>query len=84
MVLNVDGELFFSLFTSLHRFVRFCPLHFASFWMCSLDDANCTLRLGRHFNGEESFDTGPMAPTSEQPAVADSSALEGRRSGTKL
>lgn len=26
------------------------------------------LMLDRHFNGEESFDTGPMAPPGELPA----------------
>ena len=50
------------------------------FW----DRANCGLRLGRHFNGEESFDTGPMAPATEQPVVASSSNLERSKSETKL
>jgi hypothetical protein len=50
-----------------------------------LDHANQTFWVGRHFNGEESFDTGPMAPASDQPAVANSSILETSRSGgTKL
>ena len=51
-----------------------------------LDRANSSSpSLGRHFNGEESFDTGPMAPASEQPAVTNSSVLESSKSGgTKL
>lgn len=69
-------------FSFFFFFMPFSPLRFASFW----DHANSSSsRLVRHFNGEESFDTGPMAPTSEQPAVANSSVLETSKSGgTKL
>lgn len=38
----------------------------------------------RHFNGEESFDTGPMAPASEPPAGANSFTVDSVRLGTKL
>lgn len=38
----------------------------------------------RHFNGEESFDTGPMAPASEPSVLSKSSNLETERTGTKL
>ena len=43
-----------------------------------------TLSIRRHFNGEESFDTGPMAPASEPPAGANSFTVDIGRSGTKL
>lgn len=80
MVLSVDGEL---LLPSLILHMPFSPFHTPSFHMCC-GHANRTLSLGRHFNGEESFDTGPMAPASEQPAVANMLTLEGSKSGTKL
>lgn len=31
--------------------------------------------FGRHFDGEESFNTGPMAPPSEPPANAGATKL---------
>lgn len=43
-----------------------------------------TLSVCRHFNGEESFDTGPMAPASETPAGANSFTIDTVRSGIKL
>ncbi|KAJ5167331.1 uncharacterized protein N7482_006112 [Penicillium canariense] len=39
---------------------------------------------GWHFNGEESFDTGPMAALSENTAPLSSSGVETNRSGMKL
>lgn len=47
-----------------------------------LNVADTSIR--RHFNGEESFDTGPMAPVSEPPAGANSFTVDIARSGTKL
>ncbi|PLN78999.1 phosphoglycerate mutase family protein [Aspergillus taichungensis] len=39
---------------------------------------------GWHFCGEESFDTGPMAPPSAFPTSGRDSSIEGSRPGTKL
>lgn len=38
----------------------------------------------RHFSGEESFDTGPMAPSSEPSVLSKAAASEPERAGTKL
>ncbi|KAF3398304.1 Uncharacterized protein F1880_006122 [Penicillium rolfsii] len=58
-------------------------------WNC-VKNGDCTFlsdgaERGWHFNGEESFDTGPMAPASEPPVLANSSVSENTKSGqTKL
>ncbi|KAE8399179.1 histidine phosphatase superfamily [Aspergillus pseudonomiae] len=41
-----------------------------------------TISHSRHFNGEESFDTGPMAPSSALPTSSQDTSAE--RTGTKL
>ncbi|KAI2791081.1 hypothetical protein POX_c03936 [Penicillium oxalicum] len=51
-------------------------------WSC-VKNGDCTFlsdgaERGWHFNGDESFDTGPMAPPSEPPALASSSVTSGQ------
>ncbi|KAF7716112.1 Uncharacterized protein PECH_006525 [Penicillium ucsense] len=57
-------------------------------WTC-VKNGDCTFlsdgaERGWHFNGDESFDTGAMAPPSEPPALASSSPAESVRSTSKL
>ncbi|CAL5866888.1 uncharacterized protein PFLUO_LOCUS1099 [Penicillium psychrofluorescens] len=56
-------------------------------WDC-VSNGDCSFlsggaERGWHFNGEEGFDTGPMAPPSDTSSVL-SSTLESSRSGSKL
>jgi hypothetical protein len=67
------------MFPSWLCVILFRPLHSTSSWIMLILLYRC-----RHFNGEESFDTGPMAPSTEPPVIADSSISEGGRTGTKL
>lgn len=46
------------------EWIFFFPL----FFLVSREDID--VDFGRHFDGEESFNTGPMAPPSELPASA--------------
>lgn len=46
------------------------PLFHSHTWATVYCYRASMLILNRHFNGEESFDTGPMAPQSEPSAIA--------------
>lgn len=51
---------------------RFCPV---------IDEADLAW-FSRHFNGDESFDTGPMAPESELPTSSRHMGTSTGLSGT--
>lgn len=60
-----------------------CPFEGVCFLLCFFGAGLILCASHRHFNGEESFDTGPMAPPSEPPAGVNPPEESGR-SGAKL
>lgn len=55
-------------------------------WFGSVWDGGCllTVRWYRHFDGDESFDTGPMAGPSATPTSSVESSVETDLGGSKL